>query len=60
MIANAGVMLLGPIEDAPMQEWEQMIDLNLKGLLYTSHAALPPSFSPPGCGSVHQCPRWTT
>ena len=41
VVANAGVMLLGPIEDAPVQEWERMIDLNLKGLLYTSHAALP-------------------
>ncbi len=41
VVANAGIMLLGPIEDAPVQEWEQMIDLNLKGLLYTSHAALP-------------------
>jgi len=41
VVANAGVMLLGPIEDAPVQEWEQMIDLNIRGLLYTSHAALP-------------------
>lgn len=41
VINNAGVMLLGPIEDAPTQEWERMIDLNLKGLLYVAHAALP-------------------
>lgn len=38
---NAGRMLLGPIEDAPTDEWEQMIDLNLKGLLYVAHASLP-------------------
>jgi NADP-dependent 3-hydroxy acid dehydrogenase YdfG len=38
---NAGVMLLGPIEGAPVDEWDRMIDLNLKGLLYTAHAALP-------------------
>ncbi|MGH2907452.1 MAG: SDR family NAD(P)-dependent oxidoreductase [Solirubrobacterales bacterium] len=38
---NAGVMLLGPIEDAPVEEWDRMVDLNLKGLLYTAHAALP-------------------
>jgi NADP-dependent 3-hydroxy acid dehydrogenase YdfG len=38
---NAGVMLLGPIVDAPVDEWERMIDLNLKGLLYTAHAAIP-------------------
>jgi NADP-dependent 3-hydroxy acid dehydrogenase YdfG len=41
VVNNAGVMLLGPIEDAPTEEWERMIDLNLKGLLYTAHAALP-------------------
>jgi NADP-dependent 3-hydroxy acid dehydrogenase YdfG len=41
VVNNAGVMLLGPIEDAPTEEWDRMIDLNLKGLLYTTHAALP-------------------
>ena len=41
VVNNAGVMLLGPIEDAPTEEWERMIDLNLKGLVYTTHAALP-------------------
>ena len=41
MVANAGVMLLGPIEDAPVEEWQRMVDLNVMGLLYTAHAALP-------------------
>ncbi len=41
LVNNAGVMLLGPIEDAPTEEWERMIDLNLKGLVNTTHAALP-------------------
>lgn len=41
VVNNAGVMLLGPIEDAPTEEWERMIDLNLKGLLYVARAALP-------------------
>jgi NADP-dependent 3-hydroxy acid dehydrogenase YdfG len=41
LINNAGVMLLGPIEDAPVEEWERMVHLNLLGLLYTAHAALP-------------------
>jgi NADP-dependent 3-hydroxy acid dehydrogenase YdfG len=31
VINNAGVMLLGPIVDAPVEEWDRMIDLNLKG-----------------------------
>ena len=41
VVNNAGLMLLGPIEDAPTEEWERMIDLNLKGLLYVARAALP-------------------
>ena len=41
VVNNAGVMLLGPIVDAPVEEWDRMIELNLKGLLYVAHAALP-------------------
>jgi len=41
VVNNAGVMLLGPILDAPIEEWDRMIDLNLKGLMYITHAALP-------------------
>jgi NADP-dependent 3-hydroxy acid dehydrogenase YdfG len=41
VVNNAGQMLLGPIEDAPTEEWDRMIDLNLKGLIVTTHAALP-------------------
>jgi NADP-dependent 3-hydroxy acid dehydrogenase YdfG len=41
VVNNAGVMLLGPIEDAPTEEWDRMIDLNVKGLITTAHAAVP-------------------
>lgn len=41
VVANAGVMLLGPIVGAPVEEWRRMVDLNVMGLLYTAHAALP-------------------
>jgi NADP-dependent 3-hydroxy acid dehydrogenase YdfG len=41
VINNAGVMLLGPIVDAPVEEWDRMIELNLQGLLSIAHAALP-------------------
>ncbi len=41
LINNAGVMLLGPIENAPLEEWETMVSVNVRGLLYTAHAALP-------------------
>ena len=41
LVNNAGVMLLGPIVGAPTEEWRRMIDVNLLGLLYCTHAALP-------------------
>jgi NADP-dependent 3-hydroxy acid dehydrogenase YdfG len=41
VINNAGVMLLGPIVDADISEWQRMINLNLLGLLYVAHAAVP-------------------
>ncbi len=41
VINDAGVMLLGPALGTPIEEWEQMVDLNVKGLLYIAHAALP-------------------
>jgi NADP-dependent 3-hydroxy acid dehydrogenase YdfG len=41
LINNAGVMLLGPAVGAPLSEWQQMVELNVLGLLYCAHAALP-------------------
>jgi NADP-dependent 3-hydroxy acid dehydrogenase YdfG len=41
LINNAGVMLLGPIGGADTEEWRRMVDVNLLGLLYCTHAALP-------------------
>jgi NADP-dependent 3-hydroxy acid dehydrogenase YdfG len=41
LVNNAGVMLLGPILGAPVEEWERMVHLNLLGLLYCTHASLP-------------------
>jgi NADP-dependent 3-hydroxy acid dehydrogenase YdfG len=41
VVNNAGVMLLGPALEAPIEEWERMVDLNVKGLLYVAKAAAP-------------------
>ena len=41
LVNNAGVMLLGPVIDAPVEEWERMVQINVLGLLYCTHAALP-------------------
>ena len=36
VVNNAGVMLLGPIHEAPVEEWDRMVEVNLLGLLYVS------------------------
>ena len=41
VVNNAGVMLLGPIVDAPADEWDRMFDLNVTALMRVAHAALP-------------------
>jgi NADP-dependent 3-hydroxy acid dehydrogenase YdfG len=41
VVNNAGLMLNGPVEEAPVQEWERMVSLNVLGVLYVAHAALP-------------------
>ena len=41
LVNNAGVMLLGPMEAAPVEEWQRMVELNVLGLMYCTHAALP-------------------
>src|SRR5437764_2730208 len=41
LVNNAGVMLLGPIEGADTDQWRQMVDVNVLGLLYCTQAALP-------------------
>src|SRR5436190_89655 len=41
LVNNAGVMLLGPIAGAPLDEWRTMVHANVYGVLYCTHAALP-------------------
>jgi NADP-dependent 3-hydroxy acid dehydrogenase YdfG len=41
LVNNAGVMLLGPVEGADTEQWRTMVGVNLLGLLYCTHAALP-------------------
>jgi NADP-dependent 3-hydroxy acid dehydrogenase YdfG len=41
VVNNAGVMLLGPAVDAPTEEWDRMVAVNVQGVLYVAHAALP-------------------
>jgi clavulanate-9-aldehyde reducatase len=41
LVNNAGLMLLGPVTDQTTDDWRRMIEVNLLGLLYCTHAALP-------------------
>jgi NADP-dependent 3-hydroxy acid dehydrogenase YdfG len=41
VVNNAGVMLLGAALESPTDEWDRMLALNVHGLLYLTHAALP-------------------
>lgn len=41
VINSAGQMLSSKITDYQVDEWDSMIDVNIKGTLYTAQAALP-------------------
>src|SRR3954452_15809427 len=41
LVNNAGVMLLGPVQGADTADWKRMVEVNLLGLLWCTHAALP-------------------
>jgi NADP-dependent 3-hydroxy acid dehydrogenase YdfG len=41
LINNAGVMLLGKVQTQNPDEWQQMFDVNLMGVLNGTHVVLP-------------------
>ena len=41
LVNNAGVMLLGAVDGANVEEWRRMVDVNLLGLLYCTREAMP-------------------
>ena len=41
LINNAGIMPVSPLDDLRVEDWEDMIDINIKGVLYGIAAALP-------------------
>jgi NADP-dependent 3-hydroxy acid dehydrogenase YdfG len=41
LVNNAGVMLLGAVENADTDQWRTMLNVNLFGVLYCTHAAFP-------------------
>lgn len=41
LVSNAGIGPISPLDDLHVEEWEDMIDINIKGVLYGIAAALP-------------------
>ncbi|MBP1174889.1 NADP-dependent 3-hydroxy acid dehydrogenase YdfG [Paenibacillus sp. PvR133] len=41
MVNNAGVMPLSPVHEKKIKEWDLMVDVNIKGVLYGIAAVLP-------------------
>jgi NADP-dependent 3-hydroxy acid dehydrogenase YdfG len=41
LVNNAGLMPLSPLDALKVDEWERMVDVNIKGVLYGIAAALP-------------------
>jgi clavulanate-9-aldehyde reducatase len=41
LVNNAGLMLLGGVEGADTEDWRRMVAVNVFGVLYCTHAALP-------------------
>lgn len=51
---NAGVMLLAPLDKLRVDEWDRMIDVNIKGVLY-GIAAVVPQMRRQGRGHIINC-----
>jgi len=41
LVNNAGLMAIAPMSEVKVEEWDRMIDINVKGVLYGIAAALP-------------------
>lgn len=41
LVGSAGAMPIGPVDDLAVDDWDQMVDVNIKGVLYGIAAALP-------------------
>lgn len=42
LVNNAGLALgIKPAQEADLEQWEQMVDTNIKGLMFMTHAVLP-------------------
>jgi NADP-dependent 3-hydroxy acid dehydrogenase YdfG len=57
MLNNAGLMQQSPLERLKVDEWDNMVDINIKGVLYGIAAALP-HMQRQKAGQSSMSPRW--
>ncbi|MBO0864473.1 MAG: SDR family NAD(P)-dependent oxidoreductase [Mycobacterium sp.] len=41
VVNNAGLMRMGPAAEAPLQDWDDLVAVNIQGVLYVTRAAVP-------------------
>ncbi len=41
VVNNAGLMRMGPATEAPLQDWDDLVRVNVQGVLYVARAAIP-------------------
>ena len=41
LVNNAGLLRIGDAADAPLADWDDLVTVNVQGVLYVTHAALP-------------------
>ena len=56
LVNNAGLMRTGPAAEAPLQDWDDMMAVNVQGVLYVTRAALPHLIDA-ACGLTARCGR---
>jgi len=41
LVNNAGLLRMGDADEAPLEDWDDLVSVNVQGVLYATHAALP-------------------
>ena len=41
VVNNAGLMRMAPAAEAPLQDWDELVRVNIQGVLYVTRAAIP-------------------
>jgi NADP-dependent 3-hydroxy acid dehydrogenase YdfG len=58
VVNNAGLMRMAPAAEAPLQDWDDLVRVNVQGVLYVTRAAVPHAVSPTWSPSVPPPVGW--